>query len=142
MNKRVKVPKGLTYRDIGIRDIGVLKVEKVGHFKSRNSESESEPSVCGDMWWRSRLSEKVLIEKSTRRIGVRRFTDPEDKTSGASKVLKSRDWIRAVHLEGMRGEDLRSRKKSRKGRLHLSFRTRQIGSSVGKRLGKSMLETL
>jgi hypothetical protein len=32
MNKRVKVPKGLTYWDINIRDIGVLEVKKVGTF--------------------------------------------------------------------------------------------------------------
>jgi hypothetical protein len=33
VNRRVEVPKGLTYRDIDVRDIGVLEVDKVGTFQ-------------------------------------------------------------------------------------------------------------
>jgi hypothetical protein len=72
---------------------------------------QSRPYV-GDMLRRSRLSGKVLIEKSNRCIGVRHFANPEDNNSRASEVAKSREVIRTIHLEGMHGSDLNLRERS------------------------------
>jgi len=51
--------------------------------------------------------------KSNRRIGVQRFANPEDKTSGALEVPKSREVISTVHLEGTHGSDRSFRERSR-----------------------------
>jgi hypothetical protein len=44
--------RGVAYRDIDIRDIGVSRTERSG-ISMENPENESEPSICGDTWRRS-----------------------------------------------------------------------------------------
>jgi hypothetical protein len=108
---RARVHRGesLRHRDIDIHEIKSLKDRRLGismvkvpgriwviqqlgtHGKDSDDREESQ--------WKS--------EKPNRCIGVRHFASPEDEALWTSEVAKSREAIRAIHLERMHGSDQR-----------------------------------